>query len=139
MLRLRPGEPGHRDRAVEHGSPLVELHVVLGEVGRLDAVAEADRARVGRAVADERLEQGRLARAVRADERDVLPALDHERAALEQLLAACREAEPVDLDHDPAGAGRLQELEAERAPSLGEVLELARRLLALLLEARRSA
>ena len=102
LLRLRAGEAGHRDRAVEHRAALVELDVVLGEVGGLDAVAEADRARVGRAMADERLEQRRLARPVRADERDVLPALDHERAALDQLLASRREPEALDLDHDPA-------------------------------------
>ena len=50
VLRLRPGQPGHRDGAVEHRAALVELHLVLREVGRLDAVAEADRARVGRAI-----------------------------------------------------------------------------------------
>jgi len=29
VLRLGPGEPGHRDRAVEHRSALVELDLVL--------------------------------------------------------------------------------------------------------------
>ena len=72
VLGLRPGEPGHRDGAVEHRAALVELDVVLGEVGGLDAVAEANDPRVRLALADERLEQGRLARAVRADEGDVL-------------------------------------------------------------------
>ena len=107
---------------------------MLGEVGRLDAVAEADRARVGRALAHERLEQRRLAGAVRADEGDVLPALDHERAAVDQLLAARREPQPLDLDDGPARPGRLEELEAERAAAPRQVLELAGGLLALLLE-----
>ena len=89
----------------------------------------------GLAMADERLEQRRLARAVRTDERDVLLALDHERAVLDQLLAARREAETLDLDHDPAAARRLQELEPEAPSPLRQVLELPRRLLALLLEA----
>ena len=107
---------------------------MLGEVGRLDAVAEADHARIGCAIADERLEQRRLARSVRPDEGDVLAPLDHERGTVEQRLAARRQPQPLDLDHDPPGPRRLEELEAERAAALGEVLELARRLLALLLE-----
>ena len=64
----------------------------------------------------------------------MLATLDDERAVLEQQLAAGRESQPLDLDHDPAGAGRLQELEAEGAPPPREVLELARSLAALLLE-----
>ena len=86
-------------------------------------------------MADERLEQGGLARSVRADERDVLPSLDHERAAFDQLLAARRQTEPVDVDHGPARARRLEELEAERAPPPRQVLQLPGCLAALLLEA----
>ena len=78
VLRLGTCESRHRDGAVEHGAALVELDVVLGEVGGLDAVTHADLPAVRVAMADERLEQRRLARAVRADERDVLLALDHE-------------------------------------------------------------
>ena len=89
----------------------------------------------GCAMADERLEQRRLARPVRPDERHVLLTLDHERAAFDQLLPARREPEPFDLDHDPAAARRLQELEAEAPSPLRQVLELAGGLLALLLEA----
>ncbi len=97
-------------------------------------MAEADHAGVGRAVADEGLEQRRLAGSVRADERDVLGPLDHERGTVEQRLAAGREPQPLDLDDGAPGPRRLEELEAERAATLREVLELARRLLALLLE-----
>ena len=57
---------------------LVELHLLLGEVRDLDAVAEARPAAVVLAPAEHRLEQRRLARAVRADERDVLAALERE-------------------------------------------------------------
>ena len=42
--------------------------------------------------------------------------------------------QPLDLDDGPAGARRLEELEPDRAPAVREVLELAGRLLALLLE-----
>ena len=97
-------------------------------------MTEADNARIGAPVADECLEQCRLARSVRADERDVLPSLDHERAIVDQLLPACREVESFDLDNGPPCPRRLEELEAERAASLREVLELSRRLLPLLFE-----
>ncbi len=134
VLGLGPRETRHGDGAVEHGAALVELDIVLGEVRGLDAVPEADHTRVGRAVADERLEQSRLARPVRPYESDVLSALDHELGAVEQPLASGRESQPVDLDDGPPRPGRLEKLEAERAASLREVLELPRRLLPLLLE-----
>ena len=57
---------------------------VLGEVAELDVVADADRAGGGLAAAGERLDQGRLAGAVGADEDDVLAALDFELGVREQ-------------------------------------------------------
>ena len=67
---------------------LRQLGLVLREVRGHDAVAELDAARVGLACAEEGLEQGRLPRAVRADERDVLAALEHERRPVEEQLVA---------------------------------------------------
>ena len=84
--RSRPGRSRARVPA------LVQLDLVLREVRRLDAVAEPHRAGRGLAAAEQRLEQRRLARAVRADEGDVLAALERERDAVEQLLVAGRDA-----------------------------------------------
>ena len=107
---------------------------MLGEVGGLDAVAEAHDPLVGVALAHERLEQGRLPGAVRADEGDVLAALDHERARVDQRLAACGEPQALHLGDRSARPGRLEELEPHRAAAVREVLELLRGLFALLLQ-----
>ena len=107
---------------------------MLREVGRLDAVAEADHAGVGGAILHQRLQQRRLARPVRADEGDVLAALDHEGGPVEQRLAARREPQPFDLHDRSSRAGRLEELEADVAAAVREILELSGRLLALLLQ-----
>lgn len=42
ILGLRPREAGHGNGTVEHRTSLVELDVVLGEVGWFDTVAETD-------------------------------------------------------------------------------------------------
>ena len=83
---------------------------------------------------EQRLEERRLARPVRADERDVLAALEDERGAVEQELVPGRDDEVVRLEDDAAGAGGAEELEAERAPLARQRLELPRRGLALLLQ-----
>ena len=80
LLRLGAPQAGRRDGGVEHRAAFVELLLVLGEVRGLDAVAELDPPRGGLAPAEHRLEQRRLARAVRADERHVLAALERERS-----------------------------------------------------------
>src|SRR5439155_24926342 len=77
-LGLRPAQAGRALRAVEHAATLVELDLVLGKVGGLDAVAEPNRARLGLAAVEDRLEQGRLPGAVGADEADVLAAFEGE-------------------------------------------------------------
>ena len=69
---------------------LVQLDLVLREVRGLDAVAESHLAAVGLAAAEQRLEQRRLARAVRADERDVLAALEREASRRAAALARRR-------------------------------------------------
>ena len=88
-----PLEPGHRLHALEHRAAVVELDLLLREVRGLHAVPEPRLARPGLAVAEHRLEQRRLARAVRADERDMLAALQRERRVVEQVLVARGEEE----------------------------------------------
>src|SRR5204863_5809930 len=73
-----------------------------------------------------RLEQRRLARAVRAHEGNVLAPLDCEGRVLEELLAADRDLEPARLDHRAPAARRLQELEPERAAALVRRLDTSR-------------
>ena len=107
---------------------------MLGEVCGLDAVAEPHRSGHGLAPED-RLEQRRLAGAVRPHEPDVLAALDRERRLVEQLLIPGRHLEAAGLDDGPAAACWLEEVEAERlAPPIQE-LQLAGCLRPLLLQA----
>ena len=87
-LRVGAAQAGRGHRRVEHRAALVQLDLVLGEVRRLDAVAERTLPAAGLAAAEDRLEQRRLARAVRADQRDVLAALERERRVVQQLLVA---------------------------------------------------
>src|SRR6185503_14624177 len=94
-LRLRPAQARRGDGRVEDRPALVELDLVLGEVGDLDAVADADAAAVRRAPTEDRLEQRRLAGAVRPDERHVLAALERERRVAEQLLVARAQVEAL--------------------------------------------
>src|SRR5204863_7566110 len=81
----------------------------------LGAVAEPDLAGGGLAAAEERLEQGRLARAVGADQRDPLPALDGEVCAPHERAPGDGDVDALRLDDDPAAAPRRGEAEAERA------------------------
>ncbi len=67
------------------------------------------------APAEQRLEQGRLSRAVRADQRDVLATFEREGGAAQQLALADAHVDSFSLDHRAAAARRLQELESERA------------------------
>src|SRR6185437_13752641 len=60
-LRLGPLEPGAGHRRLEHRPTLVELRLVLGEVRGNDAVAEPHLAAGRGAVAEQRLEERRLA------------------------------------------------------------------------------
>ena len=79
--RLRPRQPGLALRGVEH-RPFAGRSVgVLGEVADLDVVAEPHRALGRLEPTRERLDQGRLAGAVGADEDDVLAAFDFDLGA----------------------------------------------------------
>src|SRR4029077_14980854 len=78
VLRLWTLETGFVLREREHGPALVELDLVLREVRGLDAMAGPELSVLRLGAPEERFEQGCLAGAVRADERDVLAALDRE-------------------------------------------------------------
>src|SRR4051812_34447805 len=102
---------------LEHGArpaPL-ELLGVLAEVPELDVVAGADLARGQRAPAFERLDQRRLADAVWPDQRHVLATLEPQLGLVEQDAAGDLDAPGLQLEHDPAGALGLLELEGEVA------------------------
>src|SRR5207253_4197662 len=83
---------------------------------------------------EQRLEQRRLAGSVRADERDVLAALEREPDVVQQLLRAGGHLEALRLDHGPAAPRRVEEIEAEPFLARRQRLELAARLLPLALE-----
>ena len=105
-LRLRPLQAGHGHRAGEDTAALVQLDVVLGEVRGLDAVPDPDRSGDGLALPEHRLEQGRLAGAVRADERDVLAALEHELAPSSSCLSPAATAARSRVEHHPTRSAR---------------------------------
>ena len=65
--------------------------------------------------AEQRLDERRLARAVRADHGHALAALDHEPGIVEQRLVARAQREVLGLDHDAPAALDLGEAERERA------------------------
>src|SRR5207237_985753 len=107
--------------AVEHRAALVELELVLREVRGHDAVAER--------TLEQLVQQGRLARTVRADEDDVLAALDRQRDAGEEVLRARAELEGLDGDDRAPAARRVEEVEPERPPPPRQELQLVRHLL----------
>ena len=88
---------------------------MLGEIAELDVVAAPQLAALERPVPGERVDQGRLAGAVGADERDVLAALEPELPVLEQRPARDLQPSVVQLEHHAAAALGAAEAEAERA------------------------
>jgi hypothetical protein len=98
-------------------------------------VTELELPGLGLASAEQRLEEGRLARAVRADQPDVLAALHREGDVRKEGLVSGCELDAFRFDHDPSAAGRLQEVEAEALRAAGQEADLAAELASLLLEA----
>ena len=86
---------------------------VLGEVAELDVVPEAELPGRGLAAAGEGVDQRRLAGAVGADENDVLAALHPQRRVGEQRPARDLDPGVLHLQHEPAGALRLDEREPQ--------------------------
>src|SRR6266545_1901613 len=117
-LRLWAREIGGALRRLEHRVTLVELDLLLREVADVDAVAEVRAPAVFVSPAEQRLEERRLARAVRADKRDVLTALEREGRVVEQLALADSHAELLRLDDRSPASWWIDEAEAEslRAP-----------------------
>jgi hypothetical protein len=98
-------------------------------------VPEPHSAGCGLVPPENRLEQRRLARAVRADQRHVLAALEREGDTREQGLLAGRNAEPFGLEHGAAAPSRVEEVEAEALATARKEVDLPRRMSAFLLEA----
>src|SRR5690606_36244144 len=104
---------GHRPGAVERGlddGAALHLAHVLREVADHHAAVDHDLAVVGLLLAREQAEERRLAGAVRADEADLLAALDGGRGFEEQDLPAVALGDAVDADH----VGKLRGLLARR-------------------------
>ncbi len=134
-MRVRPREVRHRLHALEHRAARRRARSPAARSTRestpwpswiLPFAASRP--------AEQRLEQRRLAGAVRPDERDVLAALERERRAVQQLPLADAQVEALDLEHRAPAARRLQELEPERARAPREQRDLVGRLLPLALE-----
>ena len=98
-------------------------------------MADAHAAVVRLAAAEQRLDQGRLAGAVRPDERDVLAALERERRVVEQLALADPEGDALRLDDGSSAARRIDEAEAEPLRSAREQRDLLADLRLLLRQA----
>jgi hypothetical protein len=93
----------HRARAV-HGlgerGPTGHLAHVLREVADGHAAVDGDLALVGRLLARDQAEQGGLAGAVRADEADLLAAVDDGGGLHEEELVAVLLGDGVEADHE---------------------------------------
>ena len=140
VLRLRALEPGPRLDAAARTVPRsrrARPRAARSTRPRRRGRAGASRRRAR--VAEQRLEERRLARAVRADQRDVLAALEREDDVASSVLVARRELDAFDLDHGPPASRRLQELEAEALRAARQQVDLAASPRALLLAAGRSA
>ena len=84
---LRLGQVAADQHRLDDGPRLVQVLAVLGEVRRAHPVPHRHPAARGRALADEGLQQRRLARAVRRHDREALPALQREAGAVDQAAA----------------------------------------------------
>ena len=118
MLCLGSPETRRSLRALQHGAGGRQLLLVLGEVGGDDAVADSDATVVELAPVQQRLEEGRLARAVRPYEPECSPRSSASSARSSSGLSPAEARSPrPPARHGPSAAA--QELEAERAPALG--------------------
>ena len=117
---------------MQHGVRLGHaLERVLGIVGHADVGTHV--ARAGRGVLDagEHLEQRRLARAVGADERHVVAAIEFEIDIAVDVFVAIALGDVVERDHHVARARGIGELEIDMLVALGQDHELALDLLDL--------
>src|SRR3954451_25233720 len=123
--RLVGRQPGPPLAGLEHGprAARAELLRVLRQVPELHVVAGAQLAAVELAMADQRLEQRRLAGPVRADEGDVLAALEPQLGVVQQHATRDRQPPVLELEDHPPRALRRLEGELQRAPVLRVALD----------------
>ena len=112
-LGARPREPGRGGCRIEHRAARRELEPVLREVAGHDAVPDGDLPVLDGMPVEDRCEQRRLARPIRADEPDLLAALDDDRGAVEEPLVSGRERDVLGLEDDAPAPRRVEEVEAE--------------------------
>src|SRR5262249_55131580 len=112
-LRFGPAQAGRAHRRLQHGAALVELRLVLGEVRRLDVVPEPHLSGCGSAPAENRLEERRLAGAVRAGDGDVPPSLERDRRIVDEHAPGDRDVDTLSFDDGSSRSLRLQEFEPE--------------------------
>src|SRR5580693_6704031 len=84
------------------GDVWIELGSQLIEVGDVQAGSEAYRAGVRREFTENETDQGRLSRAVRADEADAIATHDSQREIFDKRSVCEAFAHPVELGHQIA-------------------------------------
>src|SRR5207253_10575872 len=109
--RLRALQIRRALRRLEHRVTLVELHLLLREVRGHDTVPQALASGCRLAPVENRLQQRRLARPVRADERDVLAALDRQGDVTKQRSAGHADLQGFSLEDGATAARRIDEPE----------------------------
>jgi hypothetical protein len=122
LLRVVLAGLQHRARPAE-----LELLAVLGEVADLHVVAGLQAPAVERPPAGQRVDERRLARPVRPDERHVLAALEPQVRVVDQHAPGDLEVAVLELEDDAAGAlGRLEgDAHLPRVPRVaGDALDL---------------
>src|SRR4051794_13354324 len=134
LLRVRPLQTGRALYALQDRTTQVELELLLREVRRHDPVTKADASGLRFALAEDRLEQRRLAGSVRPDECHVLASFDREGRALQENPIADAHVESFCFDDRSTATRGLQKLEAELLALAGQQVDLALRLGALLFE-----
>ena len=103
------GQRADRPDAVHdlgHGAAAGHVADILAEIADRDAAIDRDLALVGLLLADDHAKQRRLAGAVRADEPDLLAALERRRRLDEDDLLAVLLADAFETDHDEAASLR---------------------------------
>src|SRR5205807_293274 len=101
-VALVGADPDHVEAAgdlLPDGLAVIERLARLIDVREAHALAEADRAGIGRLAPGQHAKEGRLAGAVRADDADDSAPRHSEAQVVDQQPLAVALAEPLDLDH----------------------------------------
>ena len=115
LAHLGGAQPGGDERQLPHDrvGRVKRLDLVLREVGDLDVAAQLAMAALEWQDPSEDLEQGRLAGAIRADERHLLAALQLQVEALIDDVVAVLLVNVAERDDGAAGAWRLRKAELD--------------------------